>query len=474
MVGVPRSRGCALCVKRRVKCDERIPECAKCEKYGKPCPGYNRGFKFITGKPYRSRRRLPGNGNDTTDIQSPESVSPSIISSDRRSASQELIQRHTQLFFVSADLNVLQSLSALVDDFSNPTPALSQKFVVSQWFGLLPDIYGQSKILDAAIKSFVTHHLGKLYRDERMLVYARSTYGEALHRLRKSLANPSEYLSSHVFCAVVMLCLYELFTNRENPESWIKHAQGLGQLVRVRGPGRYRNKLDISLLKVSRGLIVMHSMFSGEPCFLASNEWHQTMKHQYVTDMPADYHDIIESFFAYFTYAPSLVHKLFSLREIDPTTPEAFQVASDALSQALDMRSKLDSWYDQWCKIAPLPVEELSTDDALYPVILTYAGLTDAQIYCGYYSYMVIIHETLKNLGYIGPHADMVVYYRDQICKSIEFSSKGALGPYRVGFSLRVAIEVADPVTKSWIINRLEKFSKIYAAAQPENYQPVL
>lgn len=41
----------------------------------------------------------------------------------------------------------------------------------------------------------------------------------------------------------------------------MKHAKGLGQLVKIRGPERYRNDLDITLLKVSRGLIVRFTPF---------------------------------------------------------------------------------------------------------------------------------------------------------------------------------------------------------------------
>lgn len=36
----------------------------------------------------------------------------------------------------------------------------------------------------------------------------------------------------------------------------MKHAKGLGQLIKVRGPDRYRNEIDITLLKNSRGLVV--------------------------------------------------------------------------------------------------------------------------------------------------------------------------------------------------------------------------
>jgi hypothetical protein len=43
-----------------------------------------------------------------------------------------------------------------------------------------------------------------------MVSYARSAYGEALRGLRKSLETPAEGLSSHIFCAVVLLCMYEV------------------------------------------------------------------------------------------------------------------------------------------------------------------------------------------------------------------------------------------------------------------------
>lgn len=212
-------------------------------------------------------------------------------------------------------------------------------------------------------------------------------------------------------------------------------------------------------------------MFSGEECFLASEDWHQTMQQHNTTDMPPELHHCIESFFAYFTYAPSLVHKLYHLKEIDISTPAALQIISQALEQALEMQDKLDLWYQRWSEIEPPPSEVPSTtNDPLFPMVLTYRDTIDATIYCSYFSYMVIIHEVLKTFDYPGPHAELVVYFRDQICKSIEYNSIGILGPYRMGFSLRVANEVADPTVKSWIIARLEQFSKFYAAAKPENF----
>ncbi|KAJ5406676.1 hypothetical protein N7465_007960 [Penicillium sp. CMV-2018d] len=472
MVGVPRSNGCSLCVKRRVKCDQRLPGCAKCDKYGQPCPGYDRGFKFITGKPYRDRRQ-PNPKNDKKDgARSKSPASNPMIHLEP--TCQTMDQREKPSSLVSVDMNIVQRLCVLIDDFSQPyTP--SPTHVVVRWFGFLPSIYGQNRVLDATIRSFTAHHFGRTTKNTQMVSYARSAYGEALRGLRKSLETPAESLSSHIFCAVVLLCMYELFTDTENPESWMKHAKGLSQLVRIRGPERYNTELDITLLKAARGLIVMHSMFSGEECFLASDEWHDKMRQQYTSDLPPEVHNSIELFFAYFTYAPSLVHKLYGLRNVVATSAEALQTISEIRSKALEMQINLAIWYEQFSQIVPPPTETISsTGDELYPINLTYADVSYATIYCGYYSYMAIIHEILKNCGYPGEHEAMVAYFRDQICKSVEYNSVGVMGPYRMGFPLRVAFEIADPVTRSWILNRLEQFSNIYAAAQPENYHTVL
>ncbi|KAJ5834556.1 hypothetical protein N7447_000582 [Penicillium robsamsonii] len=472
MVGVPRSNGCSLCVKRRVKCDQGLPGCVKCDKYGEPCPGYDRGFKFVTGKPYRDRRQ-PNPRSDKKDGTRPRSTT-SNSEIDLDPIYQSLVQREKPSSLISVDLNVVQHLCVLIDDFSQPyTP--SPTHVVVRWFGFLPSIYGQNRVLDATIRSFTAHHFGRTTQNTQMVSYARSTYGEALRGLRKSLETPAESLSSHIFCAVVLLCMYELFTDTENPESWMKHAKGLSQLVRIRGPDRYNTELDVMLLKAARGVIVMHSMFSGEECFLASDEWHDKMRQQYTSNLPPEVHNSIELFFAYFTYSPSLVHKLYSLRHADATNCETIQTISEVLSEALEMQMKLAIWYEQFSQIVPPPTETISsTGDKLYPIILAYTDVSYATIYCGYYSYMAIIHEIFKTCGYPGEHEAMVAYFRDQICKSVEYNSVGVMGPYRMGFPLRVAFEVADPVTSSWILNRLAQFSNIYAAAQPENYRTVL
>lgn len=66
MVGVPRSKGCALCLSRRVKCDEVKPGCGNCLRYGADCPGYDKSRKFVAGKHRIRSKRHTGDQNGSS------------------------------------------------------------------------------------------------------------------------------------------------------------------------------------------------------------------------------------------------------------------------------------------------------------------------------------------------------------------------------------------------------------------------
>ncbi|KAL2825290.1 hypothetical protein BDW59DRAFT_73765 [Aspergillus cavernicola] len=463
---VQRSTGCLLCIKRRVKCDERLPGCMRCETYGNLCPGYERGFKFVTAKPYRSKRQpTPSSFGDE---QSYASATP------KRSHKVDyqfnaLKKARLQLPGLE-DLNVTQCLNILTDEISQPFPTTSG-YVISRWFLLFPSLYGRSRTLDSAMKAFVARHIGNVTLNKQAVQYARSAYVEALNRLRFSLNDSSQCISSEVYCAVLLLCLYELFADTDRGDVWMTHTKGLIHLTKARGRSCYQTELDCILLKASRGLIVMYSIFGGEECLLASDDWHCVMRQHYNPGLSVKFNHLLEEFFAYFTLSPGLVHQLYSLKGADFTDPTTLARVSEMLENALGMQQKLVSWYDKFTNTTHVPHEVLSSKgDTIYPTVLWYSDVNSAIVYCSYYSYMVLIHEILGTCGYPGEHGAMVAYYRDQICKSVEYTAQGLLGPYRMGLSLRVAYEVSDPITKEWISGCLKNFSEFYATIREENF----
>ncbi|KAE8158438.1 C6 zinc finger domain protein [Aspergillus tamarii] len=465
-MGVPRSNGCLLCVQRRVKCDEGLPGCARCAKYGRPCPGYDRGFKFVAGKPHRSRRRQGSKtAEDDTELAQGSSGKAS------QALQQSLARRASSLWLTSAETNVMQSLDILIGDVSHPFPA-STTYTTARWFTFLPTIYGRNRTLDSSIRCFAAHHIGMMTENKQAVMYARSTYVEALNRLQRSLDNPRESLSSEILCAVLLQCFYELFANAHDPTSWIKHAKGLSQLVRFRGLDRYQTDFDHTLLKASRGLIIMHSLFSKEQCFLSSSGWQSVMKQQLDSTLPAIFYAQVEELFALYTTIPCFIHQFFELRQADPAHETTRLKASKLLSDTLDMQAKLITWYDSFSYTAPLPTEVLSSmGDTLYPIVYSFTDVDTATIFAAYYSYMVIIHAILGACCYPGEHAAMVAYYRDQICMSVEFNAQGILGPSRLGFPLLVVNQFADPPTKLWVQGWLQRLSNTYKVMLPQNYE---
>jgi hypothetical protein len=216
---------------------------------------------------------------------------------------------------------------------------------------------------------------------------------------------------------------------------------------------------------------VMYSLFGGTECIFASDEWHSVMKQQGNPGLSFELGNLVEEFFAYFTLSPSLVHKLYSLKEADFANPATLAKLAELLKEALEFQEKLALWYDKFCHATPAPYEVLSsTGDTVYPIVLWYSDVNSATIYCSYYSYMVLIHEILRTCGYPGEHRAIVAHFRDQICKSVEYTAQGLLGPYRMGFALRVVWEVADAVTKQWIKGCLRTFSEFYSVMREENY----
>ncbi|KAL4888383.1 C6 zinc finger domain protein [Aspergillus ambiguus] len=452
-----RSRGCLLCVQRRVKCDERLPGCARCDTYGRVCPGYDRGFKFVAGKPYRTPRR-------PKDVQALSPITQ---------AQSLALAQSGPLSLESSDLNMTQCLEILIDELSWPYSA-SSAYAITRWLRFLPGAYGRNRTLDATVRCFVAHHVGNMTQDSQAMRYARSAYVEALCGLQKALVNPVEAASPEVLCAVLLQCMYELFANSQDSISWMKHAKGLGQLIKFRGPQRYRSAFESNLLKASRGLVVMHSVFSGEECFLASEDWHAVMKQQFDHVIPSEIQDVVEDLFVSFTAIPRLIHEMFSLRTADMSDPVTQLRISNVVAEGLARRSDLEAWYERFTELVPPPREvPSSSGDPLYPTTFCFSSPDMASIFCAYYAYRIVVHELLRTcgFGYSGSQEAYVAYFCDQICKSVEYNSRGLLGPSRMGFPLRVAYEVGDSATKTWIEGQLHQLSKRYGALTPRNFK---
>ncbi|KAL3485286.1 hypothetical protein BJX62DRAFT_247737 [Aspergillus germanicus] len=211
MVGVPRSKGCLQCLKRRVKCDETRPGCLRCINYGSQCPGYNRGLKFQdqTSLVAQRHRHAPLD----------EAIAPSLAQSTVDLQTQELFASWMKYHFPI----YAASFNCRVDvDWMD--------FIRTQW-ATFP------QALVWAVRALTTLHRGVTQRDEQAIMCARHMYGRGIRHLA-SLLQTNAALSDETLAAAILLG---------------------GHLFCARGPAAQRRGIDAFIHAV--------------PCFLGESQW---------------------------------------------------------------------------------------------------------------------------------------------------------------------------------------------------------
>jgi hypothetical protein len=222
MVGVARSRGCLLCVKRRVKCDEARPGCGNCFKYGRDCPGYDRSLKFVAGKhQVRSRRtkaeregqlefsvaiRSPAaSGTSATDSHGIQGSDDIPSSGSRRSS----VRGRSPPMTVTPSPNRALFICTVIEKLRLDQPR-AELAVFGVWFGQLMEQVGNKITIDSAMCAFVLHLLGKTQKDPRVIAESRQIYGQSLTALQRALHHPEEWKATETLSASIVLCMYEV------------------------------------------------------------------------------------------------------------------------------------------------------------------------------------------------------------------------------------------------------------------------
>jgi hypothetical protein len=225
MVGVPRSLGCQLCVKRRVKCDQTRPACTRCTKYGATCPGYDRPLKFVAGKHQLRPRHQEGSispvalsraatvsgvhdqsvstGSNNSSLHTSETLTARSLA--RYGAQHQGQPRIPVTMGGDRGQIVFAYLNTV-----NYTQTHRDLQVFDPWFKDVPRHLGHKPVLDNAMAAFSLHMLGKSNDDKNLIHHSRTIYGQSLITLQRALNDPVEWKSSETLCATMILCLFEV------------------------------------------------------------------------------------------------------------------------------------------------------------------------------------------------------------------------------------------------------------------------
>ncbi|KAF4989491.1 hypothetical protein FGRMN_9089 [Fusarium graminum] len=375
---------------------------------------------------------------------------------------------------------LLLSMVELTAGYSQSTDV----FTLLSWLNI--DRLGKRALLDGAVCSFALHLTGKANSDPNLIAQSRTIYGLALNELQAALRHPSEWKASETFCLrevwIENLLAKYLLTSLQAaaPDTWLQHAKGIGTLIEQRGPAAHADGWDAAMLLSCRGILIVGDMFypGKDQLFLSRPAWKQVMldggrRLIYAADAPASHIRVGDGFLSNLAQLSPVLHSGYLLRE---ALKAGISIEPDKVSALSHMaavnHARWTQWYDDFDTLEfPRPIEVTPADpvDSLFETLLEFQLPAVGSLLMGYWASMLILEETLVQCGTPRAESD-TRYFVEQILRSLESVGRGTMGPYRVGYAVRIVYEFATAEEQRWIGRMLDKFSQGYAAVDKKTY----
>ncbi|CAG8931173.1 unnamed protein product [Penicillium salamii] len=291
MVGVPHSKGCSLCRERRIKCDEAVPECGQCRKYGRTCPGYRRVFRFQDEGPNLTKRH--NSGRQTASVVRTARPKQYRFVHDDSAIAADVVRENAialmrqQSMYGGWDEKVTPSLvrksfraaqPQLFLDFISaafPTLYYHNRFRSGDGAGFAEYIimnYGQDSFMDSAICCLTSVYLAHLTKDQALARSSRQMYSKSLGEVIRAIAKPEQAKSDNMLCTSIILSVFEMYA-KTTPDAWVIHSDGAKRLMISRGPEAHESGLGRFCWYAFRGFFIATAVHEGKACFLDEEEW---------------------------------------------------------------------------------------------------------------------------------------------------------------------------------------------------------
>ncbi|EXL92604.1 hypothetical protein NOF04DRAFT_15731 [Fusarium oxysporum II5] len=330
-----RSKACRTCKRRRVKCDHGKPNCQRCEKAGIACEGYVTYGEFVDETTRFAKDKSPLNDSQLQ----VQPASPSAKATERQ------IWRPPPLL-LDQDAVIHAHLLSRIDEV---TPLMAN----------LESITLSDSTRSLAVRALAAVYFGKTNSDKRIFDLGSREYVKALNRVQLDLASSTAVLEWDTLASVICLCMFEniVFTDKTG---WLKHYEGITQLVKLRGPWRHQTVLERELLRQCRFEIILCALINRKHCYLTLPEW-QTVP--WPSTVPKTASDALHDIFA---RVPGQLHDMDRVQrgEVDN---EFFEELRQRVETTL---SDLEDWEQFYQHPRPLTGSPLTStqDSTSHPV----------------------------------------------------------------------------------------------------------
>ncbi|KAI0161841.1 hypothetical protein GGR52DRAFT_586104 [Hypoxylon sp. FL1284] len=290
------SRGCLRCRQRHVKCDEGKPSCQRCIKRNEVCEGYRDEstivFRYETKKviergnvtAFSSRpavstqrpRRKSWSSEDASSQASTTFIDPSDFTKEEL-AGLNLPKPFPWVKTTPAHLRPSPE-NELVDRFLDkyviyPCSESSSPGFLEHLPCLFKDVNVKGRFaLRWAVRAAAYADCSTAQESEALANKAFHCYGMSLSALGDSLSAAGKVPDDYDLMTTVMLDIFEtLFT--DNPAMRGAHAQGMAQILRLRGPDQIYNPRGWSLFRLAHHRIQKQQLAYNRKFLDGSEEW---------------------------------------------------------------------------------------------------------------------------------------------------------------------------------------------------------
>ena len=237
-------------------------------------------------------------------------------------------------------------------------------------------------------------------QDRNLINNSRNMYGRALLKLNKSLQDPTEGLSSDTLSATILLSFYEMMTCTER-HSWVRHAGGASNLIRLRGPDRHRHGFGSIVFLSCRYTLILEAYQTKTPCFLALPEWKQLSRElQETSEFQGPLSDAREDLFQEAVTVPGYVCTV--VQYMTNGGPDATTLRN-LIRQGHEIRSNYKHLHSRLHNILKDAGQEPTTkasalNDTLFPVVYQFPATAVGSFYLSYWSLIIMINIVLIGL----------------------------------------------------------------------------
>ncbi|KAI1208448.1 uncharacterized protein F4807DRAFT_152287 [Annulohypoxylon truncatum] len=291
------SRGCLRCRQRRVKCDEGRPSCQRCIKRNEICEGYRDEasivFRYETERVIEqasivastsssttsgrsSRRRSRSTDNKSNSSRSTTFVDPSDLT-EEEVASFRLPNRLSWTKTTPVHLRSTpedEAVNLFLDKYvMYPCAETSSPGFLEHLPCLFKDVNVEGRYaLRWAVRAAAYADLAKAQNTDVLAKKAFHCYGMSLSALGESLSSHGKIPDDYDLMAAVMLDIFETFFIEE-PTMRGAHAQGMAQILRLRGSDQIYSPRGWSLFRLAHHRVQKQSLAFNLKPLDESKQW---------------------------------------------------------------------------------------------------------------------------------------------------------------------------------------------------------